>query len=121
MNCRSKGSRVIFHRTPLAQEAAHLRPSMKHEMMKAAGIQKNSIREQDPVAALRAVAQEAAEQPLYIAPMYTQTQPKPVFAEPEDEYHPVHGSSDAQAEKKRRRLEEMRESGAHVRIKEKEK
>lgn len=58
-----------FERLPLpAQELAVTRISTKHEMMKQAGIAKNTIRSEDPVAALRAMAKEAQEQPLYVAP-----------------------------------------------------
>eukprot|EP00667_Euglena_gracilis_P005744 EG_transcript_5786 len=102
--------------TKFEEELAVTRISTKHEMMKQAGIAKNTIRSEDPVAALRAMAKEAQEQPLYVAPMYAKTQPKPVFAEPEVEFHPIHGSAEEQAAKKRRRLEELRASGANVRI-----
>jgi len=102
--------------TALDHDTAAQRPSLKHEMMKQAGISKNSIRSEDPVAALRAVAKGALDQPLYIAPMYAKTQPTPIFAEPEEESHPIHGSVATQAAKKQRRLEELRQSGAMVRI-----
>ncbi|GAB2298556.1 hypothetical protein Dimus_032623 [Dionaea muscipula] len=54
-------------------------------LLKQGGMLKETWMEEDPREAILKYADAAAKDPKFIAPAYAQTQPKPVFAEPESE------------------------------------
>ncbi|KAG0453809.1 hypothetical protein HPP92_025113 [Vanilla planifolia] len=54
-------------------------------LMKQGGLIKETWMEEDPREAILKYADVAAKDPVYIAPAYAETQPKPVFAEPDKE------------------------------------
>eukprot|EP00996_Jenningsia_fusiforme_P005951 NODE_707_length_1966_cov_29.159103_g654_i0.p1 GENE.NODE_707_length_1966_cov_29.159103_g654_i0~~NODE_707_length_1966_cov_29.159103_g654_i0.p1 ORF type:complete len:557 (+),score=109.36 NODE_707_length_1966_cov_29.159103_g654_i0:164-1834(+) len=95
-------------------ERADQRPSEKHALLIQGGLTRTTIRDEDPVEKLRAVAAEAEAQPLYINTAYTKN-PQKIFAtssyDDDDPEHPVFGDRSG---KRQKILQDLRESGRNM-------